>query len=487
METNVESTTVAAATAKPEKIKKVTSVGKSTKTTTVKPVTKSAPRLTKGTTVNGTNGIVYKVSGKGKVKKVGSLDAILNLDIETISDINTLNKTLYRKLKDKEPSDETRIKSGWVYCKGFKMRYSDKGFLLIDNVNFGEDLSDSFTDMPTPQDVWDFISVPKASYKPRIKVTDPRTTELKPKMDLAEAKKLILSTDEVSEFKVRAAYKKVIIDTEIAEDVKEYFRSEMQKKFPYLIPKEELDINKLRKRALRIVTKETKPLVVITKLKGLIPNRSYNVFYNKLIKKFKNKEIRAPKFISEVTALLKNDEVFSEKREPAKKFVGSTSYIVHELVSVTDSEVTFKNSSGTFTVSKSAFIAHYVLEEYPELNIGVMKLLRKEITQEQFIGSPVIKDKYCDFDYSLLKSHNQELYDSLIDIMLDWELDNPLLIVYGNNFPEELVGTTIWVTWLDYSARYKAKVIDTKQGVKLRYDDGTVTFLYSFQPYKQAK
>lgn len=437
------------------------------------------------------NGTGYTIVGKGKVKRVHSLQDIHKLDIDAISEVGSMNKALYRFLKDQDPSPETYQARGWVYCRGFKMRYGGPSFFeIIDTIHYGADLSNNFSDLPSPRDVWEFVSKPKLNYddvaKPRVGA--PKDKKPKPVNDnLTQAKSVITGKVELSEYKIKELYRVIKTDKSIADDVKGYFVTELEKKYAYLIPKEDVDFTALRKKALRVISSTKDAKALIPKLKALLPNRSFNVFFGKLSRKFTNGDMRKAKFISEVVNLVKDDSVFEEKKKPAPKFVGCEEYHISELLIVDDTEVMYKDPKGvTYTVPKSSVMVKYVLQEYPQLHVAIMKLFQNEITEEQFLENPTIKDRFCGFDFKFLNTHNETVMKALSKFLEEEQVHTPFDLLYRNHLPEIKVGQYVMVRWPELFSYHKAKVVSVDKSIRLRYEDGEVYPLYNYQTIKEV-
>jgi hypothetical protein len=128
----------------------------------------------------------------------------------------------------------------------------------------------------------------------------------------------------------------------------------------------------------------------------------------------------------------------------------------------------------------------YLLHKHQDLMPQMFKMLRGEITPEQFVAEPKKRDRFVEFDQKLLTTYNKEFNDAIDQVYQDYELPNPLRFAYKNNLHSPLKkGDKVVVLWLDYGAWYPATVTSTEFGIKLIYDDGNIMNLLSHQPWRK--
>ncbi len=438
-----------------------------------------------GSVVSTPKGKNYKITGDGKVKKIHSLSDLRYLELDSLKNIGALNKALYGFLKDQDP--ETYQKKDGVYCRQFRMRYTDnEGFSIKDIKNFGVDCSDNFEDIPTPREIWEFISRPKLSYTGSVGAPKDKKPELI-NMVVQEATVLLRGKGDISDSRVKTVYNNIRNDKKVSDEVREFYMASLKTKFPILTPREETDINEQRKSATRKLARTKEFLVAIEKLKGLLPNRRFQVYYGKLKREFKGlsprvQKIRSEQYVKKLIDLIKDETIFAEVKKPAPKFTGIEAYKVQELVNDSDTTVLIKQKNVTMQVNKSDLLVRYVLEKEPKLHVAIMKLYNTAITKEQFLKFPILKDRFEGFDYNLVKNtFNQLVYDTLCAYLNSKEQPTPIQIAYQNDVPTLKVKDRVAVEWLDYFGVFEGTVISTDNGIRIRYSADDVNFLFKHQ------
>jgi hypothetical protein len=416
-----------------------------------------------------------------KLKVVSSFEDIKKLDLEgkLVPDTKKLAVDLYRYMKDH--TENVVYKNGFVLYRDYKLYYTDIGLTILDQRHYSKIVSHGLGAHPKYEDIVAYLNsrgVDKLAIKKKKLEEAAKVNEI-----LQSVVKLIRKKDDFpTEKTIKRLYKRFISDKNISDEVKEKYSKDMHRKFPYLAPKEEIDLVAQRKKAILMIKRTKKVSSVIAKMHRFIPHRSFNVYYGKLLRKFKKGDIRASKFLEQLIELIKDDKIFAEKKKSPGIFICKPAYTVGELLDVTDTHITFRNNTGEYTVTKSKFLAYYILHEETRVNVALMKFFNKELTAEQVLEKPIVRDRFTIFDYRLLDGeHNVELFNLLEELLYVLQLYNPLDAIYKNQRPDLNINDKVKVVWYNYKTFFYATVIKLDNGIKVRYEDGTVELLYHFQ------
>lgn len=459
---------------------------------------------TKDNTLVGKNGHSYKITEGNKVKKVTSLSEMKNLDVNLKEDYNKMNLHLYRYFKEQD-ADSSWKKTHTLY-RMYKISYSEGGLKIYDGKNYNKLLEHKLEPFPAPIEVYLYLSKLGIN-KETLKNKKMQTTEEKPVSSvLKDINKMLKSTDVSPRMVVRLIvplYVKLNEDTTIEQSVIKHYSKLLLQKFPTIreivvpvvekVEEPEIDLIDLRKKFIKAITKCKDAKAVIAKVKEeLIPHRGFKTMVNKLVRAYEAKELKMPKFKNAVIDLTKNDLTFAEKVKTAPKFIERMPIIIEELISVIGNEVTFKRKHTEYKVNKLEMYATDLLSAEPKAHVAIHKLLMGEISPDNFITNPIMTDKTICFDYALLKTHKlsdeqvNEVVIALEDVLLQWEMQNPLHFVY-KNMADYKIGTKMKVYYRDLFT-YKVGVIHKYDGgYKIRYEDGEINFLLQHQEIKIVK
>lgn len=397
--------------------------------------------------VTATDGTKYQIVGKGKVKKVASFDDLPDIIPGEAQAANALNATLYGYLKGKLPQDTVQ-KKGWIHCRGYKMRYTQSGFEMVDAKNFGAEV---VIEEPTPRAIFERIV---------------RMPSLLPPKEQAIAAAMKEAAKAKNPRPVRGN-----TDTRPAGD-------RQRKPEPKPQPEKPKTLEELREEALALIEatrrKEIKPAALFEKLHRFIPNRSLNVFLGKVIRRYQNHQVRLGPALEQMFELVKQAEF--EKKKPAPKFMGVQMWPIDSLEQ-SEGQVVIRHEGSVTRVSPSEFLARFVLSLDPKIMPAVVKVARGEFTPQEGLERLHEKDKFTEFHYKDIQRPSETLARFCQEVLWQWETASPLQYVY-RHYPK---GTRLRVMWADYNAVWTGTVIETKGGVKLRYSDGSVEYLLKHQ------
>lgn len=383
---------------------------------------------------------------------------------------------LYAFLKDQD--DSVTRKKDKLSIRGFLLGFKDEKFKIWDTLNYNKERTDWKIPFPKPVEVWEFIKRPKLikpeedlerEMEENLKAKVALIRKLKPK-DPTKAEKL---QEEVDKY----------LDREKARKEKEAKKLEakLAKEKAKATPPPKIDLEERRKQAINIIRRNKNPKLLADKLKGLIPHRSFNVFFGKLVRSYKANKMRAPKFKAELLHLAQTAS-FEEKPKPAPKFTGIPWFDINEMI-YDDKSVIIKSKGGERTIPKSTFLAHYIIHKRSNMMVAIMKFVKGTLTADKLLKGDKIKDRFVGWEPKLLESYNEELYKVCLPLLASLKLYNPLDVVYKNDeaVKDLKVGDTIEVYWAEYFAYEKGKVISTTNGIEIRYASGEVYPLFSHQ------
>jgi hypothetical protein len=458
-------------------------------------------------TLVGKNGHSYKITEKNKVKKVTSLADMKKLDVNLKEDYHNMNLTLYRYFKEQD-ENSTSWKKTHVLYRDYKINYSETGIKVIDVRNFNRPIDVTKLDpFPAPIEIYLYMSK-LGMNKQVLKDKKMQATNEKPVNSLLKEISKVLKMEEHSNRVITRLvvplYLQLNAATDIEQSVIKHYKKLMETKFMdiklTIKPVEEvkveepvIDLVDLRKKFVAKITRCKDVKAVIAKIQEeLVPHKGFKIMVNKLVRAYEAKELRMPKFKNEVIALAKNDAVFAEKLKPAPKFVERSPIIIEELLSVEGNVITFKRKHTQYTVSKLEMYATDLLSAEPRAHVAIHKMIHGQMTPEEFIVNPVVVDKTICLDYQLLKNHKltpeqeTEVTNALEDVLLQWEMQNPLHFVY-KNMADYKIGTKMKVYYRDLFT-YKVGIIHKYEGgYKIRYEDGEINFLLQHQEIKIVK
>ena len=379
-----------------------------------------------------------------------------------------MNNALHQFIKSK--GGEVVNKKGWLDYKDYRFRYVEGGFEMKDMQNYSKpvDIAEVFDDIPTPRQVYDYINKPKVKINPIADIEREMDEEVSKKLKKFHAATAKGADKLLGKGKTKQAIK----------DLQKVFAPEpvVEKEKP-----QELSLEELRKKAVAIIQRNTDPKKILAKVKGMIPNRSYNNMLGRIGTKYKNGKIRAPKFKTMVLDLTKTTK-FEEGKKPAPKFTGLPFWDIDKL-DIGTTTVTYWFAGKPMTCSKSKFMLHYLLSDEPKVNVAIMQFVRKTINLQQFLHNPYIRDRFTAFEMKEVTAWDADLFHAIVELYYQWGVDQPLNWVYKNETTLKK-GDRIVVEWADLSEKHNATVIDTRCGIELRYEDGDVIKLLKHQRWQ---
>lgn len=309
--------------------------------------------LNKGDIVNGKDGCKYVVTDPVK-KTVKKLKSFSDLTVDDIEVGEASFITYQRYLKDRF-NEDCPIKKGKLYFRDYRMKFdNEKGFIVEDIRDNYSIVDTPFEGIPTPRELGDWFDKP-------IKETSPE--------DMQKAKE---NGEKLVTPQVREA--KVSID-----DLREKV------------------INKIEAIRKGVETKFD-PL----DFQQMIPNRKWRVNAGKIIKKWKERKIRYAKMLTMLEELVKDDTTFSDKPKKAIRtdFVGTSLPECKEVGILKGDKI---EVDGKF-IPAVPFIEKYILHYEPKVMPQLMKFASGEITFEELLENPIVKDNDVSYNSKLLKN-----------------------------------------------------------------------------------
>lgn len=443
----------------------------------------------KGNIVTATNGQKYVQEKNGKVKKLHSLDDLSKLDIDIMSDYKKMTVDLYRFVKDKEAGNKLVspiYKDGWLLFRDFKVKYSSAGVTIIDVKNFGKNVKHGLEALPTAEEVYEIIKVSKIDKE----VINRKKAEKEIKVNqlvqrLNKELKHTNATIKLLDKDAKVLYQRLQEDTSISPELKEEFITKLLDKYPRIAPTETIDVTNLRTKALAMCKRSKDVDKLIDKLTRYIPNRMFNNNFGRLVKKFRDREIRKASFMDELTTLLKDDEVFMERKPKAPKFAPKPIFYIDEILEETPTHIIFRNDkTGDYTVAKSEILLRDLLYTEPRFHVAIHKFINKELTIQDITKTPFQFDRTVCLEYSLLKEHSEELYEWAENLLFDYGSLNPLDIIYRNDMQFQ-IGDKLQVKFAGLCKKDNVQVIKYENGWKVRSEDGSTDWLYKGQTFKK--
>ena len=244
---------------------KQTRGSKKVKAVSTKKVTKKSD-LKKGEVVRGTNGNQYIITDpiKRTMKKVKAFSEIKVNDIE----VGEVSFTTYQRYLKDRYNEDCPIKKGKLYFRDYRMKFdNEKGFVIEDTRDNYSIVDTPFDGIPTPKELGDWFEKPVREFSEE-------------QMNLAKmnGRKLDRAIE----------------------------------------AKEEVTLDDLRGKVvyrIEAVRKKMDPNFDPMEFQGMIPNRKWKVNAGKILRNWKSKKIRYPRMLSELEALVKDEKVFSNKKD----------------------------------------------------------------------------------------------------------------------------------------------------------------------------
>jgi hypothetical protein len=411
---------------------------------------------------SSSNGYFYEINEETRTaRKVGHKkvkDFTINLEEipadEQVCKVNT--KFLYDFLKKELPEESIKRRNGYLLLRDYKIKYSSHGYQIIDNLNWGKKMNenDYHNDMSRPEDVLNFLTkhvVRERELPEEEKEKRAQIEKLSEKFVVKESQEpaVIVLDEEVVEMTTEDRIN--LID----QCFQEYQKSEDD------VTLEELKIN----------------------IYSVIESRSLKVSIAKVFRDYLNTDMRFKSFTEEVKRVVREFDSRPNKKKVPKfyglELIEPMSFKIEENVIKYEYQGPTKRAYAELPVG--TFLAKIVLHYFPRTMQLIMKVAADEIevTMDEFKrGDFIIKDPYCEYHQKTLDECDQnKLYDLCQEILWHYGKQNPLNRVM-EGFKN---GQKIEVLFMDLHIWKTAQVIDTKYGVKLRYEDGYVDYLYQHQ------
>lgn len=379
---------------------------------------------------------------------LNSMAALKSVISQAQKDATATLTAIVNFLKDKDV--EVVQKKNYYEARKYRFTiHPEHGFMIKDMMNYGKvpEKWDTENLLPTPKEVYDFIVRPIGTFS--------KNQESKEPIEKTTKKVLVLQKGETL---------KPVIPVTPA-------KTEMTK--------EQLEAN--RKKGIFKVRRIKDVDKMINEVYDLFDHRGFRINYNKLIRAYRTNKLRYKKFLTLVEELI-NTSDFSEKKLPAPKFPGVQWYNITELFEG-EKVVTFKTTDNkvTLELTKSDFLAKYVLHTWPEMMPQMMKFIKGEISYDDFIDNPIKKDRFVHYESKLLVN-NDELYRACVRLLQIESDQQPLLVAFNNHVNNELKkGDYIKVQYQDWCTEWTGRVIDTVGGIEVMYSDGGIEKLLKHQ------
>lgn len=418
-----------------------------------------------GNTFLADNGLSYERLDNGAVRRTYP-------DLPTDAELSKLDKgsvkqrmkALYALLRAEAPDETVQKASGketYIYCRGYKMRYTPEAFEMLDGHNFYRP-SVKFNPVDnSARAVADFIFRRNINREVAEKVATEKT-EITPlnQMHEAIAKAAIAKANKV------AVLKKEVVVEKSLED--------------------------MRTEALALIAqarnRSLKPTALLEVIQNLVPFRTLKVRIGKLLRSYENKEMRLPKLLEQLQLTV--SDVSFDTRKAAPKFLGVDFY---DLVNVTENgpeHLTLTPRTGTkFTTTRSEFMARYVLSIDPDLMPMMMKVLDGQeyaISDLQEVDF-VVRDKFVEYSEKAFSkiTPNAYLEEVCNEYLAHVEQPSPLGYLWGTSLKK---GDKVRVLWQDYYTYHNGTITSANDGpCRVRYEDGTTMELHKHQPVKLIK
>lgn len=449
----------------------------------------------------GKDGNSYTITGENKVRKVNSLQDLKKLEVNLSEDYDKLNLKLYRYFKDQDA--DTTWRKSFVLYRMYKISYGANGLRIIDGKNYGRTIEHKLDAFPAPLEVYLFLSKLGVN-KSILKEDKMKKLNETPVNELLQKVKFALSQDEVSARYTTKLFNQLLDDKTLEMGNRDKLRTKLVVRFPYLAKinrvevkveepiVEEVDnkelINAARKK---LITKLTKCTVGDTAVEIInanpIPHRGFKVLINKVVRAYTSNSISVKKFRANVFELLNDEANFAPRLKAAPKFIERPPYLFDELISIIDNKVTYVRNKSMLTTTPIEIYASELCSADPKVNVGIAKLIKGDITPEQFIKQPYMVDKTISLDYTDLKKvpadRVAEVTEALEDVMMQWEMPNPLHFVYKNQVKYEM--RTKLKVYLRDTFSYAIGIIEKYDGgYRVRYENGEWEFLLKHQEVK---
>lgn len=392
-------------------------------------------------TVIATNGKAYTVNLTTKTaKKVfNSLAELKSIKAELEKNSKVSYNAYLSFLRDHLSSDPIKVHKNAFMVRGFKFVFYPDHIECKDILNFSKPVP--FKDLPTPKDILDFLNGKKEGR--------------------------VFTPGEMSAAVLRG--KKLLID-ESKVEVEKLAKVDNTETLLQAKAKALRLINRIKKRQ----SDNTK---IFTEIPGMIKYRPLQTAIGITISYYHKKQLRWSKFIERIETLIRN-ETFVPKPAKPEKFTGVDVMVYKSVEPINTLTETLIVDGAVREAGE--FFARYILERdnNPEVMPQMMKWLKKDITDEDFLQTPILKDRMIAFDARLLKGIKLKQVEVLHEIIYTMGLFDPTKIVY-NKGGKYKVGQKLKVLCPELGTISTGKVADVEKGVMVEYKEGVYPLIIS--------
>jgi len=401
-------------------------------------------------TVIATNGNAYTINNSTKkAKKVfNSLSELKAIKNELAKNSRVSYNAYLQYLRQELPGEPIKVSKNTFTVKGYKFTFNDSSIECKDIMNFGASVV--FEDLPTPKEVLMFLN--------------------------NEKHKKEFSPEEMTAAAERG--KKLLED-------KKKVNVEKLAKVPTTQTLEEAKAKALR-LIKRIKNKQSDTQKVFTDIPGMVKYRPLQTSLGIAIAMYHKRKLRWAKFLDKVESLIKNETFERKPATKIEKFIGLD-------------HLTFKELSPEKNMPKKIpmliidgkeeeagrFLCRYLLQKSvcPEIMPQLVKWIKKEITDEQFLEEPIKKDKTIQYDRSILSNLNKEQVEIITEVFYKVEEFHPYKFNYATNLKE---GDKVKVYTHAYAIVEEGVVVSSVGGCWIKYEDGTYPLIVG-QTFKLIK
>lgn len=413
-----------------------------------------------------TTGQNVDILDNGKVRVLKDFSDLKGLIPGVMEDSNRFMNTLYNALRDNLGSDKVsrkNVKQGGdkivvVEAMDYRLQFDEEGFCIKDKQDYFNKVDSWDIPFPTVKEVLNWLTRPKTVPKKNVEYIDPTKSILNKKRRIEER------------------YNVVLLDK--GKSLVEPLQEEAPVAKVWTLD----DYENQRKKLLKNIKNIDNPIKLINKLEDKIEHRGFKILFNKLKKRLEHKEIRSPRFVKEAKNLLETIS-FEEKKKPAGKFVGLNFWNITELHYET-SGVEIVVNGQRYQTTETEILARFVIHKDPKVMPQLMKFIDGSITKEEFLKEPIKRDRFQGFEYNKIKTDSIELKEVCEELLLEWQIQNPLDVVYSNEVQLQK-GDKVRVEFINYFTKFYGTVVNLHNGIEIRYEDGEVLQLHKRQLWQK--
>lgn len=393
-----------------------------------------------------TNGKEYEICEKTKtareVKRYDlSKESLENLRKVLKDSIKHSLKSYVEYLRQRFPDEKITVNKNRFDVRNYRFTVSEEGIKCNDLSNYSAVVH--FKEFPTPKVVGDFL--------------EPKKVEKE------------FTPEELSE-----AYNR-------GKEIKPTMPEPVSKKKPT-----EQELLKAKEKALRlinrIIKKQADSKRIFEELPKIVPFRRLNININLQIKKYKERKIRFPKLIENLQQVIQAED-FKERPTRYPLFEGGREIRLINCEAAYNELLCYNNGE---LINKGKLLVDIMLAKDSGATLvyyQLVKWLKKEITEAEFIDKPIKKDRFVDNEIELPQNYSLEQIDVLEEVYMKvMNLPLPYNIVYETELKK---GDKIRIWNSEYPSIEKAVVVSVDQGVELSVNGG-ITYLLINQKYRKC-